>query len=95
MSEMPFFGRNPIYLGTLLVFVCLQPAVIYAKKFGMLLAFRFITGFVSSPVLATGGASISGACLASYEAQHLTVSQICMRRTSARTVYQFGVSRLY
>lgn len=61
---MPFFGRNPIYLGTLLVFVGLQPAVIYAKNFGMLLAFRFITGFVGSPVLATGGASIAGASLA-------------------------------
>ncbi|GIJ90994.1 hypothetical protein Asppvi_009959 [Aspergillus pseudoviridinutans] len=33
-------------------------AVIYAKNIGMLLAFRFITGFMGSPVLATGGASI-------------------------------------
>ena len=56
---MPFFGRNPIYIGTLLAFVLLQLAVIYAKNFGMLLAFRFITGFVGSPVLATGGASIA------------------------------------
>ena len=37
----------------------LQLAVIYAKNFGMLLAFRFITGFFGSPVLATGGASIA------------------------------------
>ena len=59
MSEVPFFGRNPIYIGTLFVFVVLQLPVIYAKNFGMLLAFRFLTGFIGSPVLATGGASIS------------------------------------
>ena len=39
--------------------MALQPAVIYAKNFGTLLAFRFITGFVGSPALATGGASIA------------------------------------
>ncbi len=59
MSEMPFFGRNPIYIGTLALFVVLQLGVIYAKNFGMLLAFRFITGFIGSPVLATGGATIA------------------------------------
>lgn len=56
---MPFFGRNPIYIITLFLFVVLQLGVIYAKNFGMLLAFRFITGFVGSPVLATGGATIA------------------------------------
>ncbi|KAK2626858.1 hypothetical protein QTJ16_004033 [Diplocarpon rosae] len=59
MSEIPQIGRNPIYIGTLVVFVFLQFAVIYAKNFGMLLAFRFLTGFFGSPVLATGGASLS------------------------------------
>lgn len=59
MSEVPFFGRNPIYIGTLLIFVVLQLGVIYAKNFGMLLAFRFLTGFFGSPVLATGGASVA------------------------------------
>ena len=56
---MPFFGRNPIFIGTLLVFVLLQLGVIFAKNFGMLLVFRFLTGFVGSPVLATGGAAIA------------------------------------
>ena len=56
---MPFIGRNPIYLATLFVFVALQPAVVYAKNFGMLMVFRFITGFVGSPAIATGGASIA------------------------------------
>ena len=59
MSEIPQIGRNPVYIGTLLVFVVLQLAVIYAKNFGMLLAFRFLTGFFGSPVLATGGASLA------------------------------------
>ncbi|KAL3427817.1 multidrug resistance protein [Phlyctema vagabunda] len=58
MSEIPQIGRNPVYIGTLFVFVFLQFAVIYAKNLGMLLAFRFLTGFFGSPVLATGGASL-------------------------------------
>ncbi|OCK73524.1 MFS general substrate transporter, partial [Lepidopterella palustris CBS 459.81] len=58
LSEMPFFGRNPVYIGTLIAFVGMQPAVVYAKNFGTLLAFRFLTGLFGSPVLATGGASI-------------------------------------
>jgi len=58
MSEVPQIGRNPVYIGTLVAFVALQLPVIFAKNFGLLLAFRFITGFVGSPVLATGGASI-------------------------------------
>jgi DHA1 family multidrug resistance protein-like MFS transporter len=58
MSEIPQLGRNPVYIGTLVVFVFLQFAVIYAKNFGMLLAFRFLTGFFGSLVLATGGASL-------------------------------------
>lgn len=56
---MPFFGRNPVFIVTLLAFVLLQLGVIYAKNFGMLLAFRFFTGFIGSPVLATGGAAIA------------------------------------
>ncbi|KAK3725100.1 GTPase-activating protein [Vermiconidia calcicola] len=59
MSEIPQIGRNPVYLGTLVVFVALQVPTALASNFGMLLAFRFITGFFGSPVLATGGASLS------------------------------------
>jgi DHA1 family multidrug resistance protein-like MFS transporter len=59
MSEIPQIGRNPIYLGTLLVFVALQAPTALASNFGMLLAFRFLTGFFGSPVLATGGASLA------------------------------------
>lgn len=58
MSEIPQIGRNPVYIGTLIVFVVLQIPTALAVNFGMLLAFRFLTGFIGSPVLATGGASI-------------------------------------
>ncbi|KAI6879113.1 multidrug resistance protein-like protein [Hortaea werneckii] len=59
LSEIPFVGRNKIYLGTLLVFVFFNFGVVYAQNIGMLLAFRFLTGFFGSPVLATGGASLA------------------------------------
>jgi len=58
MSEIPQIGRNPVYIGTLFLFVVLQVPTALAVNFGMLLAFRFITGFIGSPSLATGGASI-------------------------------------
>lgn len=59
LSEVPYFGRNPVYLGTLFVFVFFNFGVVYAKNLGMLLAFRFLTGFFGSPVLGTGGASLA------------------------------------
>ncbi|KAJ4515578.1 GTPase-activating protein [Exophiala dermatitidis] len=58
MSEVPQIGRGPVYIGTLALFVVLQVPTALATNFGMLLAFRFLTGFVGSPSLATGGASI-------------------------------------
>ncbi|RAK75310.1 MFS general substrate transporter, partial [Aspergillus fijiensis CBS 313.89] len=58
LSELPTVGRSPIYLFTLLAFVMLNLGVLYAKNFGMLFAFRFLTGFIGSPALATGGASM-------------------------------------
>jgi DHA1 family multidrug resistance protein-like MFS transporter len=41
------------------VFVLLQIPTALSVNFGMLLAFRFLTGFFGSPALATGGASIA------------------------------------
>lgn len=58
MSEIPQIGRNPIYIGTLFVFVIFQVPTALSVNFAMLLCFRFLTGFIGSPVLATGGASI-------------------------------------
>ncbi|KAI0864885.1 MFS transporter [Xylaria cubensis] len=58
LSEIPQIGRNTVYILTLALFVVLQAPTALAVNFGMLLAFRFITGFIGSPSLATGGASI-------------------------------------
>jgi len=59
MSEMPYIGRMPIYWLTLFLFIVLLIPTALATNFGMLLAFRFITGFVGSPILATGGATVA------------------------------------
>lgn len=48
-----------MYLGSLAAFIALQIPTIKASNFGMLLAFRFLNGFVGSPIIATGGASIA------------------------------------
>ena len=59
LSELPPIGRSPVYIFTLIVFVFFNFGVIYADNFGMLLAFRFLTGFFGSPVLATGAGSMA------------------------------------
>jgi DHA1 family multidrug resistance protein-like MFS transporter len=59
LSEIPYIGRNPVYMATLFIFVMLQIPTALASNFSMLLAFRFLTGFFGSPVLATGGATIA------------------------------------
>ena len=80
MSEIPIVGRNPVYLATLVVFVAFQVPTALANNFGMLLAFRFLTGFFGSPVLATGGASLSDIWRPSKRAYAMSiwgVSAIC------------------
>jgi DHA1 family multidrug resistance protein-like MFS transporter len=59
MSEIPRVGRSNIYFFTLMGFVLLQLPTGYAVNMPMLLVFRFLTGFLGSPALATGGATIS------------------------------------
>ncbi|KAK5681879.1 GTPase-activating protein [Elasticomyces elasticus] len=58
ITEIPQIGRNPVYLGTLLLFVLLQIPTALATNLAMLLVFRFVAGFVGSPSLAAGGASL-------------------------------------
>ncbi|ORY74280.1 putative caffeine resistance protein [Leucosporidium creatinivorum] len=60
IQEMPKFGRNPVYISGLFLFVLFQVPVIFAKNIGTILVFRFLAGFVGSPALATGGASMGG-----------------------------------
>ncbi|VDB91856.1 unnamed protein product [Peniophora sp. CBMAI 1063] len=59
ISEIPQIGRMPIYIITLILFIILNIPTALATNFGMLLVFRFLTGFVGSPILATGGATIA------------------------------------
>ena len=73
MSEMPYIGRMPIYLFTLFLYIVLQVPTALATSFGMLLAFRFITGFVGSPVLATGGATVADIYTPKKQAYGITI----------------------
>ncbi|KAJ7498102.1 major facilitator superfamily domain-containing protein [Mycena galericulata] len=58
LQELPLLGRNPVYMGTLFLFVVCQIPIITAKNMNTVLAMRFLTGFFGSPALATGGASM-------------------------------------
>lgn len=59
MSEIPQVGFNAIYIPTLVIFVAFQIPTAFSVNLGMLLTFRFLSGFFGSPVLANGGASIA------------------------------------
>ncbi|KAK0231563.1 major facilitator superfamily domain-containing protein [Armillaria fumosa] len=59
LQELPGIGRNPVYMVTLFLFVVFQVPVAVARNMSTVLAFRFLTGFVGSPALATGGASMA------------------------------------
>ncbi|KAI4191750.1 MAG: hypothetical protein LQ346_004634, partial [Caloplaca aetnensis] len=58
LSEIPIIGRNPIYLSTFALFVILSIPTALAKSFAGLLVLRFLQGFLGSPCLATGGATM-------------------------------------
>ncbi|GJE85841.1 MFS general substrate transporter [Phanerochaete sordida] len=59
LSEIPQFGRTTVYMLAMLVFVCIQVPTALSKNLGALLPLRFLAGFVGSPPLATGGASVA------------------------------------
>ncbi|KAI0812744.1 MFS general substrate transporter [Irpex lacteus] len=59
LSEIPQIGRTTVYIISLLLFVLLQIPTAFAKNLGTLLPLRFLAGFVGSPALATGGASLT------------------------------------
>jgi DHA1 family multidrug resistance protein-like MFS transporter len=54
LQELPSLGRNPVYILGLAVFLLFNVPIVEAKNFSTILAFRFLTGFVASPALATG-----------------------------------------
>lgn len=59
LSEIPQFGRTTVYILAMLIFVCVQVPTALSKNLGALLPLRFLAGFVGSPPLATGGASVA------------------------------------
>ncbi|KAJ7207042.1 major facilitator superfamily domain-containing protein [Mycena pura] len=58
LQELPLLGRNPVYIAGLFLFVIFQIPIITATNMNTVLAMRFMTGFLGSPALATGGASM-------------------------------------
>lgn len=58
LSKVPQIGSMPVYILTLALFVILQVSTALAANFSVLMTFRFLTGFIGSPILATGGATI-------------------------------------
>lgn len=58
LSEIAAIGRLTPYVITLAIFFALQPISATAGNIPGLLVLRFLAGFIGSPVLATGGASL-------------------------------------
>ena len=73
LSKVSQIGRMPIYILTLAAFVLLQIPTTLATNCGMLMAFRFLTGFFGSPILATGGAAVADLCSPKKRANGMAV----------------------
>ncbi|KAJ9652238.1 hypothetical protein H2198_008478 [Neophaeococcomyces mojaviensis] len=58
LSELPSIGRNPPYIITFILFVILAVPTALSNSYATLLVLRFLTGFMGSPALATGGATM-------------------------------------
>lgn len=59
LSEIPYIGRNPVYVITFAIFLVLSVAASVCQSFAGFLVVRFLQGFFGSPCLATGAASLS------------------------------------
>ncbi|KAI0768444.1 MFS general substrate transporter [Irpex lacteus] len=59
ISELAYVGRMPIYIITLALFIIVQVPTALTTNFGVVIFLRFLAGFIGSPVLATGGASLA------------------------------------
>lgn len=58
LSEHPPFGRTYIYVVTLFIFVVIQIPTALADTIEKIVGLRVIAGFMASPALSTGGATI-------------------------------------
>ena len=59
LSEMPSVGRLRVYVWTALAFIICQLPIPLCNDIATILVFRFLTGFLCSPVLAVGGGTIA------------------------------------
>ncbi|KAL4905239.1 hypothetical protein BDW74DRAFT_167930 [Aspergillus multicolor] len=59
LSEVPRLGRNIPYMTSLLLFLVVTAIASRVSNYPGLVVLRFLQGFLGSPALATGGASIS------------------------------------
>ncbi|KAM0788498.1 hypothetical protein ACM66B_001629 [Microbotryomycetes sp. NB124-2] len=63
LQETPWIGRTPVYVGGLALFTFFQlPILLAPEKLGfiaLVLCFRFLSAFVGSACLASGGASLA------------------------------------
>lgn len=58
LSEIPSLGRNWIYIITFILYAAFTIGTAVAPNFASLIILRFLAGFVGSPALATGGATL-------------------------------------
>ena len=58
ISEFASVGRNIPYIATFACFILTSVAAATSTSFNALLVWRFLQGFMGSPALATGGASL-------------------------------------
>jgi DHA1 family multidrug resistance protein-like MFS transporter len=58
LSEIPIIGRNPVYAITFSLFSILSIPTSVVGNFGGLLVLRFLQGFLGSPCLANGAATL-------------------------------------
>ncbi|KAJ6499548.1 major facilitator superfamily domain-containing protein [Mycena vitilis] len=75
LQELPFLGRNPVYMATLFLFVVFQIPIVTATNISTVLAMRFMTGFFGSPALTPKKAKFQlgvsqGASMADIFPQH-------------------------
>lgn len=73
LSEIPAIGRNPPYVITLVIFVVLQVPTAIIDSLAGYLVLRFLAGFMGSPALSTGGATIADMYVAKKRAPHIAI----------------------
>jgi MFS transporter, DHA1 family, multidrug resistance protein len=78
LSEVAAFGRNPIYIITMFLYVIVSiPTALPGPNFNALMALRFLQGFFGSPCLASGAASIGDL----YSIINLPYALVCAKET--------------